>query len=629
MGLNRIPYYGKDYDSIKSNLITEIKNTEELKGIWTDFSENDFGVILLELFSGVADLTSFNIDNQAAETFLDTARKRKNVYRIAKMLGYSMQTKIAATTSISFNLPNALDHNYTLPIGTKFKTSGVLPRIFTSNEVFVVPSSGAEKRSCSFISVVTAGNSKITDVGLSGISIPDNTLNGVIYCKFKNESSKNKIALYRSSARTGNLDSSSTDVDKIGYGEVASGTYIIPISAVNGSGISGNIYIGNSNFSGSLVTAEELHIKGPICFEGEEVIEVFTSSGQINQRFNLQYAIQKLPNTTKKAKSLSVNGVTWEEVEDMFFDQQNYFTVETIEHDFSTIIFGDGNSGNVPPTDATISITYIKGNGASGHVGAGKITGVLTALTEPSGASIIAQCTNIGATNNAADEESIASTKKKAIQFFKTRSRAVHETDYEALIKDYKENGELNPEIVQAIKNESEPDLVNEIEIFILSRDSSSGRPISTTIDLSTSGGLWSYIAPIKTIPEGIRKSSNGEEGFQQGSLDTSTANFYFTIFKILGFDREVVREAVRTAVISYYHSLTFQDKVELFALSKIILGIQGIQSVQVYTNSGRTIAASGDAEISGWPNRGKILTLQTGFYTVGEKVYIKIDGDV
>lgn len=622
----RIPYYSKDYNSIKTEAINRIKS--QLKGRWTDFSENDFGIILLELFASIADLTNFNIDNNALESFLETARKRKNVARIASQLGHSLEPRQAGMTKVSVSIVNPLSTNFTIPKGTKFKTAGTSPKFFTTNENFVIPSTSEEKRSCKFSIITNSGSTNITDVALVGIDIPNNTDGAILYAKLQLADSKNKIALYKSSSRTGALDNTADDDDKVAYGEVASGSYEVTLSEVNSSGISGKIYIGSSNLPSSVDTGEELHIDGPTCYEGELVTEVFTSNGTIDQRFDLTNPIQKIPSSSTKTVELTVNSVAWTEVEDMFFEQQNYFIAETIEQEYSTLVFGDGDSGNIPTNGATISVTYVKGNGEIGHTGAGKITSISDVLLN-GGDIVLTQQYNIEPTIGASDEEELSVAKKNALNSFKNRSRMVTGDDYESLIKTYFEENQSNIEIVQAWKDETEPDLINELEIYVLSRETegyTAGRPKAVTIDLTTDGGLWSYVADRKTLPEGIRKA-DGTSGFSNGTLDASSAAFYYTVYKRLGDDREGIREAVRKVIIDYFHALDFQEGVNLFSLSKDILDISGVQNIQFFTDSGRTTDAS-NVSISSSSDRGKILVLPEAFYTVGEKVYLKVDGD-
>ena len=620
----KINFYNKDYDAIKAELIELIKATYKDK--WTDFSENDFGMIILELFCGIGDMTSFNMDNQVQETFLDTARRRLNVARLAATLGHKIEPAKSGMTKVSVVLETALDVNYTVPIETRFRTSGTTPKIFTSYENFVISSSVALPRNCMWEIVITSGTQNVSDVALTGVNITTNTDGAVIYAKMKQEGGLNKIALYKNSSRTGALSPAEDDLDKIAYGEAAIGTYEITMAEVNSSGIEGKIFIGSSDLPVTEDNGEEFHINGPTCYEGEIVTDTFTSNGEADQRFETTYNIQQIPVNETKTLTLQVNAETWTEVEDFFFERGKLFEVETIFDDYSTLIFGNSNSGQIPPTGATIIVTYVRGNGALGHVGRGSITELVNPLTHL-GAIINTQQYNIQETTGAQDPELVENAKISAKEFYSTRGRMVEESDYVALIKDYYEEGMYNPTLVQAWKDETEPDLVNELEIYVLSTDTETGRFRLVDIDLTTSGGLWEYIDELKTFPEGIRKS-DGLSGISDGTLDDTSAKFYYTIFKFSEYDRETIREAVRTAVENYYHGLDFQEELLVNNLATQILQIEGVQSVNIFTDPARTTVAA-NVDISGAANRGKVLVLPTDFYTVGETVYLKFNDEV
>lgn len=625
----KLNYYNKDYNAIKADLINVIKTQYSDK--WKDLSENDLGMILLELFAAMADLTSFYIDNQVAETFLDTARKRNNVSRLCSSIGRSIKPAISGATKLSFVLQNALSAVYTVPAYTKFNTSGSGSKYFFSTSAFNISYAHSTPRCCEFEVIIASGTANITDVELIGVDIETNTDGAKLYAKLRNVGGKNKIALYSNSARSGALDNTTTDPYKVAYGECNSGVYIVPMTAVNSSGISGNIYIGSANLPSSEDNGESLYIDGPTVYEGEVVSDSFISDGTANQRFDTLYAMQKLPNATGITKSLTVNSVAWTEVEDMFFELQDYFKVETIDTTFSTIIFGDNSSGNIPGAGSNISVNYYIGNGANGYTGAGSITNVTSVLTYL-GLPISSQVYNISATTESADAESIEVAKLSAIQFFKSRGRAVNEDDYSYIIKQYKEDGKFNPEIVQAWKDTTEADLVNELEIYLLSRDTATptaGRPIACNIVITTAGGLWSYLDDLKSIPEGFRMA-NGTSGFNAGSIVTSIGGYlmlYFTIYKYSQYDRESVRELCRNAVTGYFHTLEFQSNLDINKIAKAILEIEGVQSVNIYSDAARTTAAV-DVDRSSSTYRGTVLALPTAFYTVGETSYLSISGD-
>ncbi len=120
MGKASISYSNKDYESLRQELLARVP---QLTDRWTDFNESDLGVVLLELFCGVGDMLAYYLDAQAAEAFLPTARQRQNVINLCKLIGYRLDTPVAATTTPRFSLPSALDADVTIPAGTVCRAS--------------------------------------------------------------------------------------------------------------------------------------------------------------------------------------------------------------------------------------------------------------------------------------------------------------------------------------------------------------------------------------------------------------------------------------------------------------------------------------------------------------------------
>jgi len=118
VGRASISYSNKDYESLRQELLARIP---QLTDRWTDFNESDLGVVLLELFCGVGDMLAYYLDAQAAEAFLPTARQRQNVINLCKLIGYRLDSPVAATTVLRFALSTASADDITIPAGTVCK----------------------------------------------------------------------------------------------------------------------------------------------------------------------------------------------------------------------------------------------------------------------------------------------------------------------------------------------------------------------------------------------------------------------------------------------------------------------------------------------------------------------------
>jgi uncharacterized phage protein gp47/JayE len=99
----RIDYSNRDYASILQSLL----NLAALKlPEWTDRSENDPGLMLLELFASTADVLLYYQDRIANEAFLATAVERQSVIDLLALIGYTLATPAPATATLSITAPN-------------------------------------------------------------------------------------------------------------------------------------------------------------------------------------------------------------------------------------------------------------------------------------------------------------------------------------------------------------------------------------------------------------------------------------------------------------------------------------------------------------------------------------------
>jgi len=133
MANNIVQYTSADYASIKADLIAYIK--AEQPG-WTDHLETDFGITLVELFSGIGDMFRFYQNVTANESFPSTARLFESLCRHAEWFGYHPHPAAAAQADATFTKKQT-DTSATIPIGARISTSdgGV---VFEATEQVVI-----------------------------------------------------------------------------------------------------------------------------------------------------------------------------------------------------------------------------------------------------------------------------------------------------------------------------------------------------------------------------------------------------------------------------------------------------------------------------------------------------------
>src|SRR6185503_2132183 len=96
-----IDYLAKDYSSFRQALLDFIPTRLP---DWTERSEADIGMMLLELFAATADTLSYMQDRVGNEAFLGSATQRRSVAGHLALIGYEMDEGAAAHTWLRFRV---------------------------------------------------------------------------------------------------------------------------------------------------------------------------------------------------------------------------------------------------------------------------------------------------------------------------------------------------------------------------------------------------------------------------------------------------------------------------------------------------------------------------------------------
>ncbi len=129
-GLTRLPRQPAAFPEFRAALLQEIGRHPALSA-WRGRQGDDFGVMLLEMWAYVADVTSFYDEVLAHETYLRTARQRASLRRLVGLLGYLPRPAVGASVELAALAapPKAVS----LPAGIAFRSgafSGNPPQVF-------------------------------------------------------------------------------------------------------------------------------------------------------------------------------------------------------------------------------------------------------------------------------------------------------------------------------------------------------------------------------------------------------------------------------------------------------------------------------------------------------------------
>lgn len=114
-----VDYTNKDYESFRQDMIVRL---QQKIPEYTDTSESDFGIVLIELLAHGLDVLSYYNDRVAREMFLDSAMERDSVVSIAtNILGYEVKENTPSQFYQVFRI-TPTDSLTLIPRGTQVKT---------------------------------------------------------------------------------------------------------------------------------------------------------------------------------------------------------------------------------------------------------------------------------------------------------------------------------------------------------------------------------------------------------------------------------------------------------------------------------------------------------------------------
>jgi hypothetical protein len=162
--------------------------------------------------------------------------------------------------------------------------------------------------------------------------------------------------------------------------------------------------------------------------------ELGTSTGLPNQEYSLSETNVITGSGGSSGVSttsilVSVGGVSYTRVSSLVNSTPTdlHFEIATDSEGYTSIIFGNGTFGKIPPKGNLITATYRTGSGSLGNVGAGAITSV---FSTPDNSYPSVTVTNLSATSGGEDPESTDSIRDSAPLALSTLNRAVSLADY-------------------------------------------------------------------------------------------------------------------------------------------------------------------------------------------------------
>ncbi len=141
---SRLKHTQRSFEEIRQQLISIIQNTDGLNQRWTDYNDSDLGMVLLELWCSIGDELHFMLDNQVNEAYLITARQRKSVVSLCKLIAYNLDPAVSSEGIVTFKwVPSAAapitPAQVQVPKYTRLTTSGAETVPFVTIDSAILP----------------------------------------------------------------------------------------------------------------------------------------------------------------------------------------------------------------------------------------------------------------------------------------------------------------------------------------------------------------------------------------------------------------------------------------------------------------------------------------------------------
>ena len=94
---NLIDYSATEFLSLRNSIIEYVKAVYPLD--YQNFSESDLGMMLIEVVAYMGSVLSLKADMLANESFIATARSRRNVKKLLELVGVRMRGPLAAAAN--------------------------------------------------------------------------------------------------------------------------------------------------------------------------------------------------------------------------------------------------------------------------------------------------------------------------------------------------------------------------------------------------------------------------------------------------------------------------------------------------------------------------------------------------
>ena len=295
--------------------------------------------------------------------------------------------------------------------------------------------------------------------------------------------------------------------------------------------------------------------------QGRTRSEIFTGTGQPWQRFALSNR-----NVAQGSVKVRIQNEDWSEVlhfQESDADSLNFLS-ETDGLDVSSIAFGDGSRGAVPPSGELIEVEYLETQGSSGNIGRGLVTEVMTPVYLD-GIQVALSVINSTPSTGGTDRETIAHARRQAPAEVRSLWKAVTKDDYTALAEGY-------PGVAKAqVLDTNDCSNIRYYNVNIAVAPDGGGLPSSLLKD-----ELLSYLESRKVITIEIRLF---DPVYVPVNIDAE-------VYVYAGEDLDLARSRIEVALAEQlaFDRVGFGQDIHFSDLVAAMDGVRGVSHVRMFT---------------------------------------------
>ena len=314
--------------------------------------------------------------------------------------------------------------------------------------------------------------------------------------------------------------------------------------------------------------------------QGRRKSESFTGNGEPGQRLVL--AGKSIAQGSIRVR---IQEREWTEV--AHFQESDagslHFQTETDALDETTIVFGDGVHGAVPPPGEPVEVEYLETLGAAGNLGPNLVTEVLDAVYLD-GAQVALSVTNPAPATNGADREPLEHARRQAPAELRSLWKAVTKEDYKTLAEGF-------PGVAKA-----------------------------QVLDVNDCGNIRYYQVNLAVAPDGGGPPSallkrDLAEFLESRKVITVEINLFDPVYRPVSVDADVfahagedldlVRSRVEDALAEHFafERMDFGKAVRFSDLVALIDGVRGVSHVRMYAPQEDIEVRAGEIAVLGQVN--------------------------